>query len=105
MRYLVNVIAAGPATADEMAAIDVFNADLQAQGHWVLAGGLAGPDGSTTIDARGSNRLVTDGPFVETTEYVAGFWVIDAADDDEARALAVAGSHACNRKVEVRPFL
>jgi hypothetical protein len=49
--------------------------------------------------------MVTDGPFLESKEYLAGFWVIEAPDLDVALKLATAGSKACNRKVEVRPFL
>ncbi|HUL78013.1 MAG TPA: YciI family protein, partial [Vicinamibacteria bacterium] len=47
----------------------------------------------------------TDGPFVETKEWLSGFWIIEARDLDEALELAAAGSKACNRRVEVRPFL
>ena len=47
---------------------------------------------------------MTDGPFVESKEYLAGFWIIEATDLDVALKLAAAGSKACNRKVEVRPF-
>jgi hypothetical protein len=49
--------------------------------------------------------LFTDGPFVESKEYMAGFWIIEAPDLDVALKLAAEGSKACNRKVEVRPFL
>ena len=49
--------------------------------------------------------MFTDGPFAETKEYLAGFWIIEAADLDVAPKLAAEGSKACNRKVEVRPFL
>ena len=49
--------------------------------------------------------MVTDGPFVESKEYLAGFWIIEAPDLDVALKLATEGSKACNRKVEVRPFL
>ena len=96
---------AGLATPDEMAAIDVFNEGLQAQGHWVFAGGLAGPGTATVIDNRGEAAVFTDGPFVESKEYIVGFWVMEAADLDVALKLAAEGSKACNRKVEVRPFL
>lgn len=107
MQYLVNVINDGTdrADADEMAAIDAFNAQLQADGHWVFAGGLGGPDMATTVDNRAGAGLVTDGPFVETKEFVVGFWVMEAADLDVALRLAHGASQACNRKVEVRPFL
>jgi len=107
MQYLVSVVAdtAGLATPDEMAAIDVYNDRLQAEGHWVFAGGLAAPSSATVIDNRGEEAIFTDGPFLESKEYIAGFWVIEAADLDVALKLASQGSEACNRKVEVRPFL
>lgn len=107
MQYLLSVIhdSTDLATPEEMAAIDVFNDRLQADGQWVFAGGLGGPDMATTIDNRGAEALVTDGPFLESKEFLIGFWIIEAPDLDVALALATAGSKACNRKVEVRPFL
>ncbi len=107
MQYLVSVIddGTGPSTPKEDAAIDEFNDRLRAEGHWVFAGGLGSPDPATVVDNRGAEPVFTDGPFVESKEYLAGFWIIDAADLDVALALAVDGSKACNRKIEVRPFL
>jgi hypothetical protein len=107
MQYLVSVIddTAGSATPDEQAAIDVFNDQLKAEGHWVFAGGLAPPSAATVIDNRGEPAMFTDGPFLESKEYLVGFWIIEAADLDVALKLAAEGSKACNRKIEVRPFL
>ena len=107
MQYLLSVIAEGDGTATttEMAAIDVFNDRLQAEGHWVFAGGLAAPSTATVVDNRDGAAIFTDGPFVETKEHLAGFWVVESADLDAALRLAAEGSKACNRKVEVRPFL
>jgi hypothetical protein len=107
MQYLVSVIDdnAGLATSNEMAAIDAFNDRLLAEGHWVFAGGLASPSTATVIDNRGGEAVFTDGPFVESKEYLIGFWVIEAPDLDVALRLAAEGSKHCNRKVEVRPFL
>jgi hypothetical protein len=107
MQYLVSVIddTAGLATPDEMAAIDAFNDRLNAEGHWVFAGGLAAPSSATGIDNRGEEAMFTDGPFVASNEYLAGFWIIDAADLDVALKLAAEASKHCNRKIEVRPFL
>ena len=107
MQYLVSVIddTAGLATPDEMVAIDAFNDRLQAEGHWVFAGGLGSPGTATVIDNRGEEAIFTDGPFVESKEYLAGFWIMEAADLDVALKLAAEGSKACNRKIEVRPFL
>ena len=107
MQYLVSVIddGTGLATPTEEAAIDAFNDRLQAEGYWVFAGGLAAPDPATVIDNRGGEAVFTDGPFLESKEYLAGFWIIEAPDLDVALKLAAEGSKACNRKIEVRPFL
>ncbi len=107
MQYLVSVIddTAGLATPEEQAAIEVFDDRLKAEGHWVFAGGLAAPGSATVIDNRGEEAMFTDGPFLESKEYLAGFWIIEAFDLDVALKLATEGSKACNRKVEVRPFL
>ena len=84
----------------------MFNDRLQAEGHWVFAGGLGDARARPpSIDNRGEEAMFTDGPFVESKEYLAGFWIIEAADLDVALKLAAEGSKACNRKVEVRPFL
>ena len=114
MQYLISVIDDGQAAAaqrtesatdQEAAAIDVFNERLQAEGNWVFAGGMGSPENATVLDNRGGAGLITDGPYVESKEYLAGFWIVEAADLDVALALAADGSRACNRKVEVRPFL
>ena len=107
MQYLFSVIhdSTALATESEMAAIDVFNDRLQNEGHWVFAGGLGSPEPATVIDNRGADAIFTDGPFLESKEYLVGFWIIEASDLDVALKLATEGSKACNRKIEVRPFL
>jgi hypothetical protein len=114
MQYLVSVIddgqaeAAGrdqSATAAEDAAIDVLNEELQAEGYWVFAGGLGRPIAATTVDNRGETPIVSDGPFLESKEFLAGFWVIEAADLDVVLRIACDASKACNRRIEVRPLL
>jgi hypothetical protein len=107
MRYLISVIddETNTGTPDELAAVGVYNDRLEAEGHWVFAGGLAAPSTATVIDNRGGQAVVTDGPYVESKEYLGGFWIIEAPDLDVALKLAADGSRACNRKVEVRPFL
>ena len=106
MQYLVSVITDSTelAAPEEMDAIDVFNERLQAQGYWVFANGLAEPNSATVIDSRGEVPIVTDGPFLESKEFLAGFWIIEVPNLDVALTLAAEGSKACNRKVELRPF-
>ncbi|MGA5300289.1 YciI family protein [Nucisporomicrobium flavum] len=107
MQYLFSVIhdRTDLATPEEMTAIDAFNDRLQAEGHWVFAGGLGAPATATVIDNRGAEPVVTDGPYVESKEHIAGFWIIEAPDLDVALKLATEASRHCNRKVEVRPFV
>ena len=107
MQFLISVIddSTESATGTEMADIDAFNSRLRADGHWVFAGGLAAPDTATVLDNRGGRAIVTDGPFLESKEYLGGFWVVEVADREAALAIAAAGSEACHRRVEMRPFL
>ena len=107
MQYLVSVIddRTNSATPDEAVAIDAFNDRIKAEGHWVFAGGLNAPSTATIVDNRGEEALFTDGPFLESKEHLAGFWIMEAPDLDVALKLAAEGSKACNRRVEVRPFL
>jgi hypothetical protein len=106
MQYLVSVLASDTylATPEEMTAIDAFNERLMAEGHWVFAGGLTAPSAATVIDNREGAPVFTDGPFLESKEYLAGFWVWEVPDPDAALKLAAEASRACNRRIEVRPF-
>jgi len=106
-QYLMSVLddTAGLATAQEMAAIDVFNGQLQAEGHWVFAAGLASPSTATVVDSRDGEPVFTDGPYLESKEHIAGFWIIEAPDLDVALRLAALGSKHCNRRIELRPLL
>jgi hypothetical protein len=107
VQYLVSVIddKSNSGTPEEMAAVSAYNERLRTGGHWVFAGGLADPSTATVIDNRGEQAVIVDGPFLESKEYVAGFWILEAADLDEALRLATEGSRHCNRRVEVRPLL
>jgi hypothetical protein len=84
--------------------VDAFNAELQAAGAWVFAGGLEPPEIATVVRAVGDETIITDGPFAETKEQLGGFWIITADDLDAALAWAARGSAACMGPVEVRPF-
>lgn len=67
--------------------------------------GLHDQSASTTVDARGGRPQLTDGPYLETKEYLGGFWVIQAADLDAALAWAGEAAIACRQPLEVRPFM
>jgi len=85
-------------------AVGRFNEKLKAEGAWVFAGGLQPIESTTTVDNTGAETVITDGPFVESKEWIGGFWVIEAADLDAALTWAAEGSKACAGRVEVRPF-
>lgn len=81
-----------------------FNEVLEREGHFVFADGLEAATTATTVDGQGDKPVFIDGPYLDTKEQLGGFWVIEAADLDEALRLAAEGSKACRGKVEVRPF-
>jgi hypothetical protein len=85
-------------------AVDIFNAEVKAEGAWVFAGGLHPASTATVVRAQGGQVVTTDGPFAETKEQLGGFWVIKAPDLDAALGYAARGSAACGGPVEVRPF-
>jgi hypothetical protein len=70
----------------------------------VFGCGLTGIESSTTVRYKDGDTMVTDGPFVETKEYLGGFWIIQADDLDAALALAQKAAVACKGSVEVRPL-
>ncbi|MEY4293424.1 MAG: hypothetical protein RIR29_74 [Actinomycetota bacterium] len=107
MRYIIFVIddQTEKASGNEMAAIDAFNEMLESNGHWITAGGIHHGAQATVLDNRAGAGLVHEGSLYDSAEHYSGFWLIEAADHDTALELAAAGSKACNRKVELRPYL
>lgn len=85
-------------------AVDAFNQKITANGQWVFGGGLDRPTTATVVDNTEGKNIVTDGPYLESKEFIGGFWVIEAPDLDAALALAAEASQACQGPVEVRPF-
>ena len=111
MRYIVFVIdqPANLGNPAEMRRIDDFNEQLRVNGYWVMAAGIGEPKTATLIDNRDdrgevSNVSLFDG-HPSHNEHYSGFWIIDTPSHEVALALAAQGSKACNRKVELRPFL
>ena len=94
---------------DEMteiiAAVDVVNQKAMDDGIFVFAGGLHDQSATTTVDPRSGKAEITDGPYLESKEYMGGFWVIDVADLDVALTFAREAAVACREVLEVRPFM
>ena len=97
-----------PSTEDEAMSrdIDVLNEEMEAAGVRIFAGGLHPASSAKSLRAKPDGKvLITDGPYLETKEHVGGFWLLEAADLDEALAWGRKAAVACRAPVEVRPFL
>ncbi|MBU3076823.1 YciI family protein [Sphingomonas quercus] len=80
-----------------------FAAGLAADGRLIAAEPLHPIDKAATVRVRGGQTSISDGPFAETRELLAGFYLIDAADREEALALAARIPPARYGSIEVRP--
>lgn len=89
---------------EDLAEMGQFNAELTEAGAFVTAGGLQERATGTTVHYSDGEPLVTDGPFAETKEQLAGFWLIDVESLDQA--LAWAKKVPLNSgHVEIRPMV
>lgn len=76
-----------------------------ASGHFVSAGVLRPTSSATSVQLRDGQRLVTDGPFAETREQLAGYLLINANNLDEAIQIAAEHPAALDGTVEIRPII
>jgi hypothetical protein len=87
-----------------------FNTELRNNGQWVSGEGLVAPEFARLVKADDQGRpVVTDGPFAESKEFIAGFWIVEVKDEAEAFALAAMvstcpgpGGKPLNMPLEVR---
>jgi len=77
--------------------------DLTASGHFLDGAPLKSTETSTTVRVRDGKALITDGPFAETKEQLAGFYMLEARDMNEALRLAEKIPPARFGSVEIRP--
>jgi hypothetical protein len=91
----------GQAVMDEG---EPWRQDLEARGQQILGHALEGPEMATTVRVRDGQTLLSDGPFAETKEFIAGIDVVSCADRDQAIRLAAAHPIARYHAIEVRPF-
>jgi len=110
-QYLLsNVIPAGQSIEPEqleriIVDVTALTKEMQAQGVWVFALGLAEPSSATVVKRTASGVVLADGPFAETKEYVGGLTVIDVPDLDVALEWARCTSEATRLDIEVRPAM
>ncbi|WP_158943726.1 YciI family protein [Granulicella sp. S190] len=83
--------------------IDVLNDEMEAAGVRVFVGGLSPASSARSLRAQPDGKvLITDGPYLETKEHIGGFWVLEAANLNDALAWARKAAIACRAPVEVR---
>src|SRR3990170_850312 len=97
-----------PRTPEEMQAfmgrVVALEAEMDASGTFVFGGALHGPDAATVVRAGDGDVIMTDGPFVEAKEHIAGFYIINADDLDAALAWGRKVVEAIDHPIGVRPF-
>ncbi|AVA20876.1 MULTISPECIES: YciI family protein [unclassified Rhizobium] len=81
-----------------------YDRDLMASGHMIHAEALQSPSSAVTVRVRNGETSVTDGPFIETKEYLGGFILIDAKDLNDAIRVAAGIPLAKLGSIEVRPI-
>jgi hypothetical protein len=80
-----------------------FTQSIIASGQFKAGDALQSSSTATTVRVRNGKQLVTDGPFAETREQLGGYYLVEAKDLDEARALAARIPSARHGSIEVRP--
>jgi hypothetical protein len=86
--------------------ITVLNEEMEAAGARFFAGGLGSARHAKSLRKQADGEvMITDGPYAETKEHVGGFWILEAADMEEALAWGRKAVIACRAPVEVREFL
>jgi hypothetical protein len=80
-----------------------FTKSIIASGHFKSGAPLESVKTATTVRIRNGKQLVTDGPFAETREQLGGYYLIEAKDLDEARAIAARIPGSKTGSIEVRP--
>ena len=82
-----------------------LNQEMRDAGVLVVGEGLGDPALATQVSVRDGKTITSDGPYAEVKEHLAGFYLIDVADHDEAVAWAAKAPDAAYTRVEVRPIL
>jgi hypothetical protein len=106
MKYMMFVCTDTEPETDQSRVPDIqeWVSELQSSGKHVIGERLAPETTATTVRVRGGELLITDGPFAETKEVIAGFDVLECADLDEAIEIARKHPMAYNGRIELRAF-
>ena len=99
---------AEPMTPEQMQqsqqSMQALEDEMKSTGAWLFSGRLTEPDLATVVRVSAGDVLTTDGPFVESKEHLAGFYIVNADDLDAALSWATKTAAIIDRPIEVRPF-
>lgn len=87
-----------------MERVNALEAEMEETGTLVSSARLHGPDAATVVQMNDGEMVMTDGPFAESKEHIAGFYIINADDLDAALVWAGKVTAAIDHPIEVRPF-
>jgi len=108
MKYMMFVVAdpdaAAEAEPEDELTIDEWLADVESRGKRITGDRLRPVSDATTVRLSHGQMLVTDGPFTESKEWIAGFDILECDNLDEAIAIAARHPQANGGKLELRPF-
>ena len=104
--YLPDDFDPSAVTEEMIEEIHALNREMIAAGVRKFACGISAAANAKTVRKQTDGTvLVTDGPYTETKEHMGGFWILEAANMDEALAWARKGAIACDAAGEVRELL
>ena len=108
MNYLLFICSDGEAAPEDVAVMQrecpAWVEEMDGRGVRLLGRALELPETAAAVQVRDGETLVTDGPFAETKEFVAGFDLLDCADLDEAAEVAAKHPSSWIHTVQIRPF-
>jgi hypothetical protein len=111
MRYALLIYTTEPTEAppeeamkEEMAAYDAFTREVRERGAYKGGEALQGTQSATTVQVRDGRTITTDGPFAETKEALGGFYLVEAADLDQAIKISAMIPAAKHGSIEIRPI-
>ena len=103
MRYMM-FVATDPDPEQTEDDIEAWMAGVEGSGKWIMGERLRPAEDATTVRVRRGEVLITDGPFTESKEWIAGFDILECDDLDEAIQIASRHPMARNGRLELRPF-
>jgi hypothetical protein len=94
-----------PSASDQYQQVLALEEDMKAAGAWLFSGRLTDADVATVVRVSATgDAMTTDGPFVESKEHLAGFYIVEADDLDAALGWATRTAAIIGKPIEVRPF-